>query len=380
MLRRLITMLTFSLVLGAGAVLAALGPGPFARFLPPEAVASLEGLVGPNGLLGASDRVAAAALPADFLTDGPQGLVASGPIAASAANQPVFIADVLSGHQTKLEQAIPAAVITIRPILGCLLTPPQPGSVVGHVTGLGRGLPMALTSYNDADLALGVAEFVDRYRKRGIAAPVPGGAFAFQAQDVVVTETAARVYLVLENAGGNRIWNIHLAEGARVERVVLLGGAQSGVVNLDPVVPVEVMLADGLAECGIVPAHPLNPGHPLLQAPGAGSKPAPELAARIEAAASYDIWFRDSFGVLASATRVGFDGGTVAVVGPVPGPGLAKADYAPISGADIRTTQDIYFEIAGQVPQGQDYGNRVMALATSLAMGDLALLRQGVGF
>ncbi|OYW50131.1 MAG: hypothetical protein B7Z31_14320, partial [Rhodobacterales bacterium 12-65-15] len=208
---------------------------------------------------------------------------------------------------------------------------------------------------------------------------------AFQAQDIVVTETTAPVYLVLENTGGNRIWNIHLTAGARVERVVLLGGAQSGVANLDPVVPVEVILDDGLAACNIRPAHPLNAGHRLLQ-PGVtpGSEAGQAAAGMVKAAAAYDIWFRDSFGVTASASRVGFDKGTVAVVGPLPGTASGKdvptAAYAPITGADIRTTQDTYFEIVGQVPNGQDYGSRVMQLATGFAFGDLSILRQGISF
>jgi len=375
MLGRLIKLVIVGGLLAAVAALVAVGPRPFDGVLPPSVSAFVEDIVGPNGLIGQGGNVKAGAVAADFLVDGPDGLLATGPIAATSGNLPVFISDVLSGHQSDVAQAFPVAVTTIRPILGCLLTPPQPGSLVGHATGSGTSLPMALVSYNDADLAKGVAEFVDRYRKRGIAAPVSGDAFAFQAQDIVVTETAAPVYLVLENMGGNRIWNIHLAEGARVERVVLLGGAQSGVANLDPVVPVEVILDDGLAECGIRPAYPLNASHRLLQ-PGGDA----DAAMVAEAAADYDIWFRDSFGVTASASRVGFVAGTVAVIGPSPGPAGPKASYAEITGAEIRTTQDRYFEIVGQVAEGQDYGSRVMALATEFAFGDLSILRQGVSF
>lgn len=375
MLGRLIKLVIIGGSLATIAALAAVGPRPFEGYLPPAAAAFVEDVVGPNGLLGQGGNVKAGAVAADFLVDGPEGLQATGPIAASAGNVPVFISDVLSGHETNVERAFPAAITTIRPILGCLLTPPMEGSFVGYATGSGTALPMALVSYSDADLAMGVVDFVDRYRKRGIAAPVPGDAYAFHAQDIVVTETGAPVYLVLENTGGNRIWNIHLAEGARVERVVLLGGAQSGVGNLDPVVPVEVILDDGLAGCGIRPAQPLNRGHALLQT--ASDAEATLIA---EAAAAYDIWFRDSFGVTASESRVGFDGGSVALIGPLPGAAGPKVRYATITGADIRTTQDTYFEIVGQVAEGQDYGSRVMDLATGFAFGDLTILRQGVSF
>jgi hypothetical protein len=165
--------------------------------------------------------------------------------------------------------------------------------------------------------------------------------------------------------------------------VVLLGGAQAGVANLDPVVPVEVLLNDGLATCGIAPAHPLNRGHALLQPQGEGGRsPADQAAelARIEAAAAaYDQWFRDSFGV-STRDRAGFDRGAVAVVGPVPEAEAGRAVYAPIGGADIRTTHDSYFEIRGQVPEGEDFAARVTAIATGFAFGDLATLRQGIDF
>ena len=164
---------------------------------------------------------------------------------------------------------------------------------------------------------------------------------------------------------------------------MLLGGAQAGVANLDAVVPVEVLLDSGLQACGIAPAYPLTPGDPLLQPQGEGGLTPSQLAARLAevdaAIAAYDQWFRDSFGIT-SADRVGFDQGLVSVIGPVPEAEAARAVFAPIEGADIRTTQDSYFEIRGQVPEGQDFAARVTAIATGFAFGDLATLRQGIDF
>ena len=369
MLRHVIKMAIVGTLVLTVALLAAIGPRPFQAVLPAAAVVLVEGLVGPNGLIGQGGHLAADAVPADFLVEGPGGLVATGPVAAGAGNVPVFIADVLVGHSTEVSGAIPAAITTIRPILGCVPTPPQSGSLVGHARAGTSDLPLALISYNDGDLALGVRDFVERYRSRGIAVPAPGDAHAFQAHDIAVTETAAPVYLVLESGGGNRIWNIHLAEGARIERVVLLGGAQSGVANLDPVIPVEVILAGGLADCGVAPAD----------APADGFA---EVAAEVatEVSAAHDRWFRDSFGVSPGQGRIGFARGMVSVIGPLPGPATPRAIYAPIAGAEIRTTKDRHFEIRGQVPAGQDYAARVIAIATGFAFGDLANLRQGVGF
>jgi hypothetical protein len=84
--------------------------------------------------------------------------------------------------------------------------------------------------------------------------------------------------------------------------------------------------------------------------------------------------------VLAGESRIGFDAGTISVIGPVPTGAEPKAAYDPIAGARIRTTQDQFFEIKGQVAAGQDFTARVRAIATEFALGNLAMLSQGVDF
>lgn len=320
---------------------------------------------------------------ADFLDDGADGLIARGPIAALAGNRPVFISDVIAGHVAEVGDAIPAEITTIRPISGCRLTPVLPGTEVGHVTASSTGSVLPIYTYNDQDLADAVQTLVNTYRETGADSVPTPDELAFQAYDVAVTETQVPVYLVLEAGTAKRIWNIHLAPGARIERVVLLGGTYVGVANLDPVVPVEVLPSAALAECGIAPAFPLNAGHRDLVAVKTGSsadkaQAEARLADLQDRITAYNTWFRDSFGVYADETRAGFDGGSVAVVGPLPGQALPKAIYAPISGARIRMTQDTYFEIRGQVPAGEDFAGRVTAIATAFAFGDLKTLQQGV--
>ncbi len=367
MARSAIGVVIVSAVLLAGAALVVLRPQALEKVLPATAITALDQVTG----AGTAGKV-----PADFLQDAPEGLLADGPIAAHGGNRPVFIDAAISGYSTDMGRAVPSEITTIRPILGCILTPPMPGTVVGHATAGDSGLSLALSTYGDTDLAAALRRFVDAYRKTGEAGPIDASGAAYQGYDVAVTETAAPVYLVLESTPGRRIWNLHLAEGARIERVILLGGSQAGVANLDPVVPVEVILDDGLAACGIEPAYAPNPGKAMLQ----GRTDAAALVQIGDRAAAYDIWFRDSFGVTASASRVGFDRGTLSVIGPLPGETAPKAAFAPLAGSKIKTTQDRYFEIAGQVAEGEDFAARVRAMATSFAFGDLTLLRQGVSF
>ena len=377
MRRRTLSIAVIGGILVAAVAFAALGSRSFDRLLPTEAVDVLDRMV-------AGDGAKPVETAADLLLDAPDGLIAAGPVAAHDGNRPVFIDEVIQGYGTATAQEQPAAITTIRPIMGCLLTPPLEGSLVGHVTAGQSNQPLALATYDDSDLAVAVQGLVDGYRQTAVAAVPVAAGLAYQAYDVAVTETRAPVYLVLESGAGNRMWNIHLAPGARIERVILLGGDQAGVANLDAVVPVEVILNDGLAACGISPAYLLNAGNRLYRDVEAGLiAPAPaklRLADVMARAAAYDQWFRDSFGVKAGETRVGFDAGTLSVVGPVPGPEDLKALYAPIAGSDIRMTQDDFFEIKGQIAAGEGFAARVMTIARSFAFGDLATLRQGVKF
>lgn len=380
MIRGPISMLIVGAIMLAGTLLVTLGPRAFEGILPAPVLAALEG-----GMIGSMNGDVGGDTAADFLLDAPEGLIARGPIAAMPGNRPVFIKDVISGYTTRVGSDVPAEIITIRPISGCRLTPPLEGTAMGHATSGESGLPLPMLTYNDTNLAGAVQGFVNGYRTSGSTKVTYPSGLAYEAYDVAVTETRAPVYLVLENSVRNRIWNIHLAPGVRIERVVLLGGTHAGVANLDPVVPVEVLPGDAMAACGIEPAYPLNPGHRFFEVlkDGTGSAKADAEAKFVvmqDRIAAYNTWFRDSFGVLADETRAGFPGGTVSLVGPQPGEADPKASYAPIRGARIRMTQDVYFELRGQAPEGEDFAARVKAIATSFAFGDLANLRQGVQF
>lgn len=315
--------------------------------------------------------------PGGFLVDSPEGLRAEGPIAAMAGNQPILIEDVIAGYAAGSDTGVPAMVMAIRPISGCRLTPPSAGAAIGHVTAGESGLDLPLSTYDDRNLADGVQVFVDALRAGESNPDAALRGPDYDAYDVAVTETRDPVYLVLESRTGNRVWNILAADGVRIERVILLGGGQAGVANLDPVVPVEVILQDGLTECGIRPAYSLSAGQET-----AGTTTGQQMtpAEQAEAARAYDNWFRDSFGVLASETRAGFDFGAISVVGPVPREAALRPDYAPIHGATLRTTRGTYFEIAGQVAKGEDFASRVKAIARTFAFGDLNYLRQGAKF
>ena len=380
MIRGPISLVIVGAIMLFGTMLVTFGPRAFEGYLPDSVMAALEG-----GKISSLGGPVGGDTPADFLEDGQDGLKALGPIAAMAGNVPVFIKDVITGYRDRIGSEVPAEITMIRPISGCRLTPPLEGTMVGHALSGESSLTLPMLTYNDINLAGAVQGFVNSYRETGTTRVTYPSGLAYDAYDVAVTETRAPVYLVLENTARNRIWNIHTVPGVQIERVVLLGGIHAGVANLDPVVPVEVLPDDALADCGIQPAYALNPGHRFFEVlkDGPGSYKAEAEAKYVvmkDEIAAYNTWFRDSFGVMADETRAGFAGSTLSVIGPQPGKADPKAAYAAIQGSRIRMTQDIYFEIDGQVAEGEDFAGRVKAIATAFAFGDLTTLRQGVSF
>jgi hypothetical protein len=367
--------------------LAVVGPAAFERVLPQSAIAFLEDMGVTGGALAIGGGTDAAPngtgeFPSDYLSDGAEGISARGPIAAMPGGRAAFIEDVIVGYSTRVSRDTPAEITTIRPVLGCTFTPPEKGAVVGHAVARLSGVDLSMITYGDEDLANAVQLFVDLYRDGGQQEAISTAAFRYQAYDIAVTDTRTPIYLVLESDERHRIWNIHVAPGARIERVILLGGSQAGVVNLDPVVPVEVMLADGLRECGIAPAYPLNDGNLLFQSLANRTMTQEEGTAKLAeiqlAVDQYNQWFMGQFGLDAVKSSAGWNGGTISVIGPLPDETNPKAIWAGIDAAKIRTTQNTFFEIEGQVAEGADFASRVTAIATSFAWGDLAKLRQGV--
>lgn len=380
----LISLMMFGLVFG--------GPRVLDRVLPESALAWIEendslGLFGDGtDMVSFTTEASNGDDPASHLHDGKDGWRASDKVAAMPGNSAVFLRDVMSGRR-KSRGASPAAVEVIRPMTGCSFTPPTAGAFVGHVSAWGsNNMALGLSTYGDAELAAAVRGFGKVYRETGLR-QVPGlSGLTFDAFDVAVTETGKPVYLVLQGRGGNRLWALHLAPGAQLERVVLLGGNQAGVAHLPDGVPVEVMREDEMAACGLPgPAYPLNPGALLFQSLEAGvldQEEASATLAMIDAKVQdYDRWFRSAFGVSALETMAGnWDGGSVAVAGPLPATPEARAVWHPLTQAQAWITADTYVEYDALTEQGVDFRARVLAIAESFAWGDLKNLRQGVEF
>lgn len=193
--------------------------------------------------------------------------------------------------------------------------------------GLGEG-----PSFTDMLAATGLSGGTNLMKPLATDVGALSAPYRFSAMEIVVTETAQPVHLVLQSAGGRILWNLSMAPGVEIAGVTLLGGAMSALANLPDGVPVEVMDADALARCDIVPARRLTRSDPLFVAVEAGDTSVAEaratLAAHAESVEAWNAWFAGVFGVRDDATRIGQDVAAIAaLVGPVPATPEERVGY-----------------------------------------------------
>lgn len=197
----------------------------------------------------------------------------------------------------------------------------------------------------------------------------------FAAYDVAVTDPGP-VHLVLLSRGKRMVWNLHLATGAELAGVTLIGGAGDALANVPEGVPVLSLSREALAGCGVVEAYPYEPDGFFYRNHAAGVVSDEEFArmnAEMDAkAAVWEDWLRQSFGVAPGTQAIGYDAGASALIGPVPAEpvpwrGLAQA---PVLVGD---TEDEV--IARALTDGDGFYDAAMTRALELAGGSFEMLR-----
>lgn len=215
--------------------------------------------------------------------------LADGSTAALDNGMAVATAAVLDGWRPPRMSDAPALRVPLVPLADCAATSPGPDDRLGNIRA-GAG---------------------------GAQAGPWDGIAALDNLDIAVTETRGPVHLVVQVTRPRLLVNLHLAPGARLSRVTLLGGATLALANLPEGVPVEMVTAEGLAACGLNPAA-LDIGDDAV--------PARDRRA-------FDDWFLRHFLRAPGHGLAGQDGAIVAVTGRPPADPAARAVFRPLDGA-----------------------------------------------
>jgi len=334
----------------------------------------------PGGLKVANNTPRKAdSVPEDFLKETPYWVNAEGPVAAHETRPAVFVTDAIPGWRPADKREVVGTIQLINPSRNCSMPAPVVGARVANLFVRHPRQEAGLWSFAEAEVLKSVRKWYDGIRNseagKSPRLPGPTASHEFKVHDVAVTETDRPVHLVLRNAAaGNVLYNIHLAPGARVAGVSMLGGEANAVANLPRGTPVAAMDDATLRACGATQVFARSVNF-VLEAGIKADKLTGEREekARAEAAAKiagFNDWFEAQFGINADETLFGLAFGNVSLVGPMPtDPDQAPA-YAPLADAYVVAQTERFFKVAGLHEWPKAYMAEVQQAGTMLAGGD----------
>jgi len=327
--------------------------------------------------LGHAEQTRAEGAAESYIVARNWGEVAEGPIANHDGSRAVFIGDAIPDWRPADADEVADTIQLLNIARGCTMPAPAAGARVVNLMVEHPETKAGLWSYDEADLLKGVRKWFRNIRGHEDARlPGPMASHEFRVHDIAITETDQPVHLVLQNlAAGNILYNLHLAPGARVSGVSMLGGAANAVANIAPGVPVAAMDRATLRGCGAAQARTVRleadiakrlRDHQLRESEVEAGRA--EAAARVSA---FNDWFDAQFGIRSEDTLVGMSYAEVSLIGPVPDdPSKDGPRYAPLAGAYVVAQTEQYFKAAGRHDWPDAYQADVVATATQLAGGD----------
>lgn len=337
--------------------------------------------------MGGSGKPHSAEGPGRHLRNQSGELVATGPIAATDTNAPVWIDDVLAGWRQSGTSEVPARVSDLALLPGCDFAPPAEGARVGNVRAAESGTYAGFWTHDEAERVAAVEVFMRTYKAYG-KGTVNGSADSvqgYETYDIAVTEIGRPVHLVIQSLRRRQLFNIHIAPGAQLSGVSIIGFEASAIANLPEGVPVEAVTRAQLAECGLDPSlgslvggggpQTVDPAMSALAASAAMATDNPGASDRARAKRAYADWFTAEFGRGPTHGLAGWDLGRVSVIGPVPASPEGRALFRPVAGSEVRIQHLGHLYIAGIHDFPKVYRDEIKALATQLAGGDLTAIR-----
>lgn len=314
--------------------------------------------------------------PAESLSTELRGYEAPVGVMMGVDEKPYWVQAALKGFREVGKGDIPGRLEQRNGISGCLLTRPAAGDKVALVMVDGSPMPAPIYAFSRKLVGDRAETLINVYKQMGKGeSPSDAGADQYEAVDVVVTERPAPVHLVLASAANGILFNIQLADGARVSRVAVVGGDNMAVANLDPATPIEFLTGSAKDVCGVAPLRmPADHWQFVRNAHEAGGSLDKLLADNVGHAQRWSAWHRSSFGIDSEPGAIGAESTAAVLVGPMPASPKGRVTYRPLKGAVVLMSPNDHILAGSPADYKKLNDELVRAAATEAAGGDLANL------
>lgn len=266
------------------------------------------------------------------------------------------------------------------PPSNCRFPRPAEDDLVRHVI-VERGAQEApIHQFSREDVGERAAKYVEYYaasKGRNKKVWDYDAADVMRVTNVIVTETAGPVYLVLSSET-NVLWNILPASGAHISNIALVSSGGAGVANAPKDAVVNILAGDSLRPCKM-PQPMRKPQDDwgfvknAKKRNGAYLKEA--LANNRKYAADYSRWFTDSFGVASETDAVAQLALSNALIGPAPRG--EKVPFRAIDEGEVLVSRSDYLIVSPADGYRQSHDELVKEAAREAAGGDLDRLIAG---
>lgn len=355
-------------------LLAGLGTGGYFGWqaLPPDLVALITGSDSENDDLALGPENI---LETDTMSS--EGPTLASPVVAQAGGAPLDLEQIV----TNVSLTNGATQITeITPIIRnarCDLRAPSSSEKVMGVRIENGGLTAPIHALSNAQLAQQLLANVHAVTQEGQNYASDGGlGGAKNSVDVILTDTTAPIYLVLQNMGSGVIWNLHAAPEVTVAHVAIIGADFSGVANLQSDTTFEAVLVsdfvpphqygadDAARDCMVRPWRNPQPDWIGVRKAAAGDLSFQnQMYSYTKGYEAYNRWYKNALGVDAALNTVSLRDAAHVLLGPVPD---SPFDYNTMAGQAIYmmpTDHQFTGDQASREAAVAELQNRVLAAA-----------------
>jgi hypothetical protein len=284
--------------------------------------------------------------------------------------KPYWVQSALAGFRVVADDDVPASIGPIGQVNACAFTPPRPDEVLAKVQLYDSDMDGPVYAFSRKWLGERTKKYIDALKAGRDKVPTDPFGARLAVVDVVVTETSKPVYLVIAY-GKSALFNLHVAEGARLSRIALIGPGTAAVANAEPETPVAALSGEATASCDVSPRRAPAPHWQLVQ----NVRQNPDFQADVNKLSgmhgAFSGWYRRNFGVPSEPDAIGAATTSHVLVGPLPETLEARAPYRSLKGAAVLMTSSDH-AFAGALSDFKEEAARLIVEdATRMAGGSL---------
>ncbi len=292
-----------------------------------------------------------------------------------------WVQSALKGYERTDDQDLTAQPKIVPALRGCKFRKPSENELVANVHVGWGGMKAPVYVLSKKILMERAEDWIAKYKREGEVndSQASPSQERLKAVDVVLTETSKPIYLVLQNDGGNILWNVHPGPDVVIAHVAVVGSGAVGVANLNVAVPVEFVTKKSLKKCNVRPVRkPADHWTFVRRAKDGSSGDLSEaLAKNWRFYRTYSRWFKKNFGIPSETAVIGLNRASHFLVGPLPQTLDQRVIFRPLKGAQVQLAAEGYVFASSKAKYRSKHDQLVRAQVKRQVGGDLKSIKRG---